>query len=105
MDLGNEIGIKVQNGSAKEAVSFQARGWRWGAAFVVVRDVAAGSPLADKVRPGDLLAAAGVGGDAPRRLNNTEELQKLHASWSTGSAFTLSFWRDSQMQFDHTFNR
>ena len=104
VDLGIEMGLKVQNGSAKEAVSFQARGWRWGSAFVVVREVAADSPLAGKVRPGDVLAAAGVGGDAPRRLNNTEEMQKLLSSWSAGSAFSLSFWRDPQMQYDHTFN-
>ena len=74
------------------------------AAFVVVREVAADSPLMGKVRPGDLLAAAGVGGDAPRRLNNTDEIQKLVSSWPAGSALSLSFWRDPQMQFDHTFN-
>lgn len=104
VDLGTEIGLRVQNGSAKEAVSFQARGWRWGAAFVVVREVAADSPLAAKVRPGDLLAAAGVGGEAPRRLNNSEELQKLLPAWRADTALSLSFWRDPQMQFDHTFH-
>lgn len=104
VNLGPEIGIKVQNGNAKEAVSFQARGWRWGAAFVVVREIAADSPLMGKVRPGDLLAAAGVDGEAPRRLNNTDEIQKLVSSWPAGSTLSLSFWRDPQMQFDHTFN-
>lgn len=100
MDLTKILGIKVKDGDSRDFfVLNKTRGWRIGRKFVIVKEVTASSPLYGKVRPGDILMAAGKDHAVQPKINSTKELQSVLSTWETGSSLTLHFWRDPQTVF------
>lgn len=100
VDLTKILGIKVKDGDSRDFfVLNKTRGWRIGRKFIIVKEVTTSSPLYGKVRPGDILMAAGKDHAVQPKINTTKELQSVLSTWEQGSSLTLHFWRDPQTVF------
>ncbi len=106
VDLTKELGLKVKDGDSKDFfVLNKTRGWRAVRKFILITEVSAKGPLYGKVKPGDVLVAAGKDPEVQPRINSVKDLQSILTAWKSEEQITFQFWRDAQTVFPATLTR